>query len=165
MAHVHAKTAGTEPSVPRYGRFATGGPPPTGPAPAGEDGTEQGQPDRSETVQHALSAWAPRVALLAGHVHAEFGVVVVDELAADVHGHAVDRAGELERAGVVVGDRRAGVGAAGEGTGIEDERRGDGSQRVSGEGAGHVQLEPPRRTLAGRQVRRPGRLELEPEGV
>src|SRR5689334_8319933 len=92
-------------------------PNPSGPSAAA------GQPDRSETVQHALSAWTGRVALLAGHVHAEFGVVVVDELAADVHGHAVDRAGELERAGVVVGDRRAGVGAAGEGTGIEDERR------------------------------------------
>src|SRR5690242_21041668 len=65
----------------------------------GKTGPSKGQPDRSETVQHALCAWAPRMALLAGHVHAEFGVVVVDELAADVHGHAVDRAGELEQIG------------------------------------------------------------------
>jgi hypothetical protein len=78
---------------------------------------------------HVQLVWVLGAAgsLLAGHVRAQFGFGVVDQLSADVHGHAVDGAGELERAGVVVGDRGAGVGAAGERAGVEDERVGEGA--------------------------------------
>jgi hypothetical protein len=82
-------------------------------------------------------------------VHAQFGVGVLDQLSADVDCHAVDGAGELEWAGVGVGDRGAGVGAAGEGARVEDERRGDGCFGVPGEGAVDVELEPAGRALGG----------------
>src|SRR6185312_15981668 len=102
---------------------------------------------------------------LAGHVHAQFGFGVLDQLSADVHRDAVDGAGELERAGVVVGDRGAGVSAAGKRARIERERGGDGRFRVPGEGAVDVELELAGRALAVLHVRLPGRLELEPERV
>ena len=98
-------------------------------------------------------------------MHAQLGFGVLDQLSADVHRHAVDGAGELERAGVVIRDGGAGVGAAGERTGVEYERRGDGRLRVPGEGAVHVELEPAGRAPAAHQVGLPGRLELEPERV
>ena len=62
-----------------------------------------------------VSAGGPvvEVPLLAGHEHAQFGFGVVDQLSADVYRQAVYGAGELERAGVVVGDR--GVPEAGRG--------------------------------------------------
>src|SRR6266536_1103257 len=43
---------------------------------------------------------------------AHLGLGVLDQLAAHIHGHAVERAGELERRLVVRGHRRATIGAA-----------------------------------------------------
>ena len=45
-------------------------------------------------------------------MHTQRGLVVLDQLAAHVHGRAVECAGELERRFVFVPNRRAGVGAA-----------------------------------------------------
>src|SRR2546427_6862615 len=78
---------------------------------------------RSAAVTVSPPARCHRVGLLAGHVHAQFGFGGVDELSADVHRHTFDGAGGIERAGVVVSDRGAGVGTAGERAGIEDEWR------------------------------------------
>jgi hypothetical protein len=97
---------------------------------------------------------------LAGHVHAQFCFGVVDQFSADVHRDAVDGAGELERAGVVVGDRGTGVGAAGQRARIERERGGDGRFRVPGEGAVDVELELAGRALTVLQVWLSSRLEL-----
>jgi hypothetical protein len=63
--------------------------------------------------------------LLAGHGHAHLAVAVGDEVAGEVDGDGVERAGEPERGLVVGGDRGSWVGAAGEPAGIECDRRGD----------------------------------------
>jgi hypothetical protein len=68
-----------------------------------------------------FSVWLPG-GLSAGHVHAGFGFVerMSSMLTSTVT--AVDGGGELERAGVVVGDRRAGVSAAGQRARVEHEQ-------------------------------------------
>ena len=52
-----------------------------------------------------LGCWVVACWLLPGHVHPQLGFGVLDQLAADIHGHGVDGAGELERTRVVGGDR------------------------------------------------------------
>ena len=50
-----------------------------------------------DAMTHDVWRFLERVWLLAGHVCPQLGLGVVDEVAADIHGHLVDRAGELER--------------------------------------------------------------------
>jgi hypothetical protein len=68
-----------------------------------------------------FSVWLPG-GLSAGHVHAGFGFVERISSALMSTVTAVDGGGELERAGVVVGDRRAGVSAAGQRARVEHEQ-------------------------------------------
>jgi hypothetical protein len=89
-AHERSADAQGKPDVPHPGQNERGWP---------------GMIARSVIVLGCLRMNCYPDGLLAGHVHAQFGFGVVDELSADVHCHAVDGAGEFEGAGVVVGDR------------------------------------------------------------
>ena len=80
--------------------------------------------------------------LLPGHGHADLGVGVGDEVAGEVDGDGVERAGEGERGLVAGGDRGARVGAAGEPAGVEADGRGDRELVLGDELAVDIRLRP-----------------------
>ena len=78
--------------------------------------------------------------LLADHGHAQLAVGIGDELAGQVDGDGMEVAGEREWGGVVGGDGRARVGAAGEPARVESDGGGDGELALGDELPVEVQL-------------------------
>src|SRR6266516_4837549 len=65
----------------------------------------------------------PCTTLLSRHNKTHLGFRVPDQLAADIYRHPIDLAGELERRGVLGRDGQTGIGATGQATWVEEERR------------------------------------------
>ena len=59
----------------------------------------------------------PCPTLLSRHNQAHLGFRVLDQVTAHIHGDAVDRAGKLERRGVLGRDGQTGIGATDQATG------------------------------------------------
>ncbi len=107
-----------------------------------------------------------QIFLLPRHNHAHLGFAVCDHIAADVEGHAVDRAGEFKRCLIEGRDRRAGVCADGDpARQPQAERRGVREIRLADELAVDVELGAAGGALAIGEVRRTAHFEFKAQLV
>ena len=102
-----------------------------------------------------LSPLADR--LLPGHDAAHFGFTILDDLAADVEGHTVERPGEFEGRCVERRYRRPGIGADGDtACQAQGKRRCMGKCSLPNEFTVDIELGAARRSLAISNIRRAG---------